>query len=267
MSFEDIFPSTTPRYRYEGIQQCLQILEQEQERLDREGRCDPYLIVNAIDERSFLELGSERDLRKSCEAYDHSSHQVLINIAVSSEHAVAGGTFNTIFTIWAHNVINTPLLNTGRRSVRGQTRTKNADLSWTLRDPPGGRSLKWPTLAVEVAFSEPRRKVEQDADFWLRQSGGEVKAVLSITVHRHGKITIEKWDLLPTPAGIAPRPTQTIEIVRNPAPNCPRIQGQLQLQFQDLFLRNKQKEETDFIFSYDDMEEIASDVWRFQFDE
>jgi hypothetical protein len=122
-------------------------------------------------------------------------------------------------------------------------------------------------LAVEVAFSEPQSKVKQDADFWLSQSSGEVKAVLSITVRRRGKITIEKWDLLPTPTGTTPRPTQTIEIVRNPAPNCLRIKGALKLQFQDIFLRNKQKEETGFIFSYSDIEMIADDVWHFQFGE
>jgi len=266
MFYEDVLPSTTPRYEYEGIQHCLQILEQWSERSERESRPNPYLIF-AIDERSFLECfvnSGESLLTKSWETYDHSSNHVLIKMQ-SVEHATAAGAFDVIFTLWAHGVRDTPLSSTSTRIVRGHTRTKRADSSWTPRDPPAPRSTKWPTLAVEVAWSEPRAKLQQDVAFWLNESKGEVKAALTITVRAHGRIAIEEWVLPTTGNTTIPYPNQKIEIVRNPGPNCPRIQGQLTLQFRDIFLRDKRGKETDFTLSHSDMEEIGDSVWKFQF--
>ncbi|KAJ5812513.1 hypothetical protein N7474_008814 [Penicillium riverlandense] len=270
MFFEEVLPSTTPRYEYEGIQGFLHILEQEQERYEREGSFNPYIIF-AIDEHSFLEcfVDSEEDLlTKSWETYDHSSHNILIKMETAN-HAVAAGAFDSIFSTWARRVRDNPLACTARTAVRGHTRTKRADSSWTPVFLPAGRSPKWPTLVLEVAWSERRPKLERDIDFWLRESNGDVKVVLSITVHPCGIISIEKWDLSPTSSGngTAPRPTQKIEIVRKPTPNCPRVKGQIQLQFQDIFLRDKEGTDIDFIISHSDMEEIASQVWGFQFEQ
>jgi hypothetical protein len=53
MSEEDL-PATIPRYRYEGIEQCLEIMDKELQRYGCEGDGNPYVIVFAVDERSFM---------------------------------------------------------------------------------------------------------------------------------------------------------------------------------------------------------------------
>lgn len=247
----------------------LQILEQELERLELESSLNPYIVFTGVDQRSFLECFEDSEeslLTKSWDTYDHSSQQIIIKMP-STNHEIAASAFSQIFFLWARQVRDNPLVATNRATVRGSTRSKEADISWRPLLPPTGRSNKWPTLAVEISWSEQRLKFEQDVDFWLSESNGDVKVALTISVHARGRITIESWELASAPAGgvSKPHPTQRIEIVRNPAPNCSPIEGQLTLPFQDIFLRDKQKDETDFTLTHNDMEDIATVVWATQF--
>lgn len=57
VSFKDVLPSTTSRYNFEGIEQCLRVMGEEfyqYEREQSEGLSNPYVIMN-VDERSFLD--------------------------------------------------------------------------------------------------------------------------------------------------------------------------------------------------------------------
>ncbi|KAJ5569569.1 uncharacterized protein N7459_008999 [Penicillium hispanicum] len=267
MFLEDILPSTTPRYKYEGIPQCLRILEQEQERHESARSFNPYLIFFAVDESSFLKcfVNSDKSLiTQSWEMYDHSSHNVLVKLSTTSL-IEAAATFDSIFSTWARRVQNNLLTATSSSPVSTETRSKRADLSWTPAHPPVGRSSQWPTVIVEASWSERRRKLENDVGFWLNKSNGQVKVVLTIAVHPGGRIDIEKWDLPPVPGSKAtPCSTQKIEIVRDPAPNTSKVRGRLDVKFQDVFLREKEGTETDFALSHSDMEEIAMKVWASQ---
>lgn len=70
---EEVLPATTPRYQYQGIEQCLRILEQEVERFAREGG-NPYVIVFDVDERSFLKcFVNSEDLTSSWVTYNDSA--------------------------------------------------------------------------------------------------------------------------------------------------------------------------------------------------
>lgn len=90
-----------------------------------------------------------------------------------------------------------------------------------------------------------------------------------MTVHARGRITIEQWGRNQRPDGSVDLriPAQMIEIVRKPAPNYPRVNGQLNLQFRDVFLREKEGTETDFVFTEKYMEYIGGAVWTIQFPE
>ncbi|CAG8932832.1 unnamed protein product [Penicillium salamii] len=61
-----------------------------------------------------------------------------------------------------------------------------------------------------------------------------------------------------------PSPNQKIEIVRNPHPGCARVNGQLGIQFLDVCLREKREEESDFVLTATDMEELARHIWAYQ---
>jgi hypothetical protein len=267
MSFQDILPSTTRRYSYENHRQCLEVLEQECERWEREevpfgDSYNPYFIID-IDESSFLKYFARQEdklLSQSWEIYDHISQSALLKTE-SSVHAVAAGAFNTIFSAWARPVAEPILSSTNTIPVRGRTRTKKADISWSPQTRPNGLSHKWPTLVGEVAWSEPRTKLKQDIKFWLDDPGSSVNAAITISILRN-KILVESWK---RGCNKPPAPTQTIEIVRNPRPGYPRVVGQLEIEFSDVFLRDKRQQESNFVLTATDMEELARHVWTYQF--
>lgn len=267
MPFQDILPSTTRRYRYEGPRQCLEVLEQESERWEREEVAlgcaySPYFIMD-IDEHSFLECfvnSEDKLLRLSWELYDHVSQSALLKME-SSAHAVAIGAFNTIFSAWARPVVHPLLSSMCTRTVRGQTRTKKADISWCPTEKPSGQSHKWPTFVGEVAWSERRSKLEADMKFWLDDPDSSVTAAITISVLR-GKIVVESWE---RGHNKPPSPKQKIEIIRTPRLGHAQVNGQLEIRFSDVFLREKREGESDFILTPADMDELASHIWAHQY--
>ncbi|KAJ5286500.1 hypothetical protein N7524_001806 [Penicillium chrysogenum] len=57
-----------------------------------------------------------------------------------------------------------------------------------------GRSNDWPSVVLEVAFSESRDKLQSDITYWLRASGGDVKMVITLQINQYSlNITIEDW--------------------------------------------------------------------------
>jgi hypothetical protein len=241
-------------------------LEQESERLEREEVAlgcayNPYFVME-IDECSFHECfvnSGERLLTLSWEIYDHVSHSALLKMQ-SSPHAVAIGTFETIFSAWARRVTDPYLLPTASANVRGQTWNKQPDISWRPMEMPHGRSHKWPTFVVEVAYSERRSKLQRDMNFWLGEPESSVNAAITISVLRN-KIMVESWER----GHDNPSPKQKIEILREPLPGCPRVKGHLEIQFSDVCLRDKRDGESNFLLTATDMEELACHIWAFQY--
>ncbi|KAJ5361925.1 hypothetical protein N7541_002769 [Penicillium brevicompactum] len=267
MPFQDFLPSTHRRYKYEGYRQCLEVFEQESDRWQREEvslgcAYNPYFVMD-IDERSFLECfvnSGDKLLMLSWEIYDHTSQSALLKME-SSTHAVAAGAFDTIFSAWARGVNDPSLSPTSTRTVRGQTRTKKADISWCPREMPNGRSNKWPTFVGEVAWSERRTKLHEDVKFWMDDPDSSVNAVLTISVLRD-KIMVESWK---RGHNTPPSPDQKIEIARQPRSGCPQVNGQLEIKFSDVFLREKREHESDFVLTAADMKELAGHIWAYQY--
>ncbi|KAJ5851867.1 uncharacterized protein N7529_011252 [Penicillium soppii] len=269
MSFQNFLPSNTPRYRYEGYHECLRLFEEEYEKFEHEEdplgcTYNPYFIMD-IDERSFLECfvnSGDNLLTLSWEIYDHVYQSTLLRMQ-SSAHAVAIGTFSTIFAAWARRVTHPILLNTTDRTVRGNSRTKKADISWTPEEVPSGRSHKWPIFVGEVAYSEPRSKLIEDMRFWLEDPESSVNVAITISVLR-GRILIESWEVSDNkPLS----PTQKIEIVRNLQLGCRQVSGRLEIKFSDVFLREPKPttRERNFIMTTADMHELATAIWEFQY--
>lgn len=266
MAYADVLPSTTPKYEFKGIQHCLQVVEGPGEQDEQcEGYMDsrnPYVIFT-IDERSFLDCfqnSEESSLRKSWEFYDPSTNELLVNIMETTPHAVGTTAFTRIFLAWSEpSNPNYPLVGTGTALFRGSSnQKKRADCSWMPEHP--GLDRRWPTIAVEVAWSEPRGKMIKDVNFWLNESSGQVNIVLTVNIYERGRISIEQWKM----GAHAPVPVQKIEITRNPAPKCEKIQGSMRLSFEDIHLRPKGPNDTDFIISHRDMEILADQVWHEQ---
>ncbi|KAJ5427545.1 hypothetical protein N7491_007987 [Penicillium cf. griseofulvum] len=238
MSYENYLPSA-PKYEFKGVQDYQQILDQ---RVDEDGECwgSEYTIFT-MDERSFLDffLNSEERLLDAWESYDPSINQLLV-IMPTSVHEVATTGFQLKFEAWIRTKNgNYPLDCTMGQTVRGTSgKRKCADCSWTPAH--SGLSLQYPSIAVEVAWSDTRKKVEDDMRFWLTQTEGKVNVALSITVQKRGRIIVEEWGI----KGTRIVPVQTIEIRYT---NAPRGKG-----------------DTDFVLTPGDMEDMAKRIWRFQ---
>lgn len=187
-----IFPPFTPIYPFKGFQDCFNIVQQATDQYDDESsKTSNHFSGFDIDGRSFFthfQNGEENMLSLSWEIYDHTHHILRIKM-VSREHETAKGNFSEIFADWYRSHSRDRLVNTGAQSVTGQHRSKQPDASWRPRYPPQGRDRKWPSIIVEVAWSERRAKAQQDMEFWLA-----VTVALSITVTR-SKISTERWHL------------------------------------------------------------------------
>ncbi|CRL18095.1 unnamed protein product [Penicillium camemberti] len=274
MSFEDVLPSTTPRYKYNngGIDECVRVMGQEVDRYEREssgGTSNPYFIMD-IDEPSYLECfinSGEGLLLLSSEVYNHASQSTIVEVG-SPTHATAVSALNEIFLAW-HSFDDTSIVNLGTAGFRGETISKKGAMSWVPEDPSSGELQDWPSLVCEVAWSVPRRKLLQDIEFWFKESKGQVKVVIAMTVHARGRISIEQWGRNQRPDGSMDLriPAQRIEIVRKPAPNCPRVSGELKLKFRDVYLREKKETDKDFVVTEKSMELLALQVWNVQFRE
>lgn len=274
MSFEDVLPSATPRYKYNngGINECVSVMGQEVDRYEREssgGTSNSYFIMD-IDERSYLECfinSREGLLLLSSEVYNHASQSTIVEVG-SPTHVAAVGALNEIFLAW-HSFHDTSIVNMGTAGFRRETISKKGAMSWVPEDPSSGKLQDWPSLVCEVAWSEPRRKLLQDIEFWFKESKGQVKVVIAMTVHARGLISIEQWGRNQRPDGSMDLriPAQRMEIVRKPAPNCPRVSGELKLKFRDVYLREKKETEKDFVITEKSMKLLALQVWDVQFRE
>jgi hypothetical protein len=220
---------------------------------------NPYFIID-IDERSFLECfvnSGEKLLMLSWKSYDHVFQSALIKMP-SAAHGTAISEFSRIVNDWLHEVKDTYVMHSTATSVRGSSKTKVADFSWTPYDLPAGRSRKWPTVVGEVAIWQTRASLQEAMKFWLDEPESKVQVAISITASKR-KILVERWVRRPN---MATSPDQWIEISREPRKDHPRISGHLGINFSDVVLRDKRPGETDFIMTPAAMDDFARYVWR-----
>jgi hypothetical protein len=154
---------------------------------------------------------------------------------------------------------------------------KEPDASWIPAILPSGRTDKWPSMVLEVGYSESLRRLRVDAAWWLSRSKGDVEVVLIISIHTRRPEIIEKWkkdprSTLPLPNRPnlrAPRrmvPERVQEIKLSASQNNVTVNGApLVLQFSDIFLRpTRNPQEVDFTHSQQDLMAMAAAVWKVQ---
>lgn len=188
------------RYPYKGRLQFLNIFYCEFDRLrqDSTGHVSEWILFD-IDEETFNQEflhSSDREITKSWASFSASENLMLIKIT-TPEHSHAATALNNELTfaleaMGLHRAIQT----FSGTAVRGDKKGKRGDHGWGPLRPPRGRSRKWPAVALEVAVSESQGKLNSDVRFWLRESQGDTKIVLTLRVNRTvPAITIEKWEL------------------------------------------------------------------------
>ncbi|KAJ5745296.1 hypothetical protein N7520_010478 [Penicillium odoratum] len=167
---------------------------------------------------------------------------------VSKPHQAAAGRFFVLFDNWATTIARKRLLIWGAAHVHHDDGTKSADAAWGPEDPHD-----WPTIALEVGFSETQWKVVEDMDFWTRTG---VNVSLTVCVMK-SKLVVERWRK--EDPNKPPVPTDKISISRD-TPK-PRIEGSIRFAFNDVFSKSRPDQKKDFILTDAMFCEVALTVW------
>jgi hypothetical protein len=126
----------------------------------------------------------------------------------------------------------------------------------------------WPTIVIESGVSETLPHLRFDTSWWLRESKGDVKIIIIISIKRaRPMIQIEKWELasivggqltLRSASNNAQIPTKTQEITIDPnaVTGAPLI-----LEFEKILLRPAVLPETDIAFSAQELSTWAARIW------
>ncbi|KXG52311.1 uncharacterized protein PGRI_085950 [Penicillium griseofulvum] len=157
----------------------------------------------------------------------------------------------------------------GEAEIESGSVKKNPDNSYGPVSLPAGRTDKWPTVAIETGYTGSKAKLACDARWWLIESGGDVKTVLTVFVHqRKREIIIERWRTIDRPMR-EQEGKNAAEVVQKVVMSQVKDQlvhitgGPLLVPFEDLFLRpvNANAGESDISLEDDDLKEVAGGVW------
>lgn len=261
-------PPTVNIYPWEGPDHFQNIVDLELQRFKEEdpersspSPCDWIVFSNVsetIFERNFEEEGS--DLRKEWKSYNRRCQLLFVEIAMGTdEHTEAAETFNDILKeAVSHMGLSNALKNFSQTTIRGEDRAKLPDHGWGPRRPPPGRSRKWPTVVLEVGVSQQKSKHEEDARFWLEESGGDVKVSLAMSVNRRiPEIVLQKWKV----SDGKPAMVQKVTVWRR-NDNIVFDNEPLVIEFEDLFLREADlPREVDIVFDQGDLRRLAENIW------
>ncbi|KAJ5044212.1 hypothetical protein EN45_013980 [Penicillium chrysogenum] len=262
MFYEDVLPPT-PKYEFKGVQDCLQILDQEVEKYEgNRYSSNPYIIF-IVDERTFFDCFEnpkqrEKLLATSVKAYEPSTNHLLLEME-SPAHAAARRAFERIFDRWI-GVVSCEIRADGSpMNYRGPGgKNKKPDSAFTPIRSILNRH--WPTVVLEVRYAETRSDLENDVKFWLIQAAQNVNVVISVEIFEPaGRVSMKQWKM--GEATKRPFPCQQMEFVRKPAPKTEQVTGSLRVPFEDVYLRPKKDGETDWVVTASDLDFIAEMVW------
>ena len=272
--------SDTNEYQYSGKKRFYSILTKELEVLE-DGKThakSEYLIFSNIDEWTFLKDFSD----PSSSSFDKLLYSLfreyipalgLLLIKMNTEvHELAHSALNTMIIrkFAAMNGLDLQLHTIPQSAKTSNGRTKKADQSYKPRVLPPGRDAKWPSVVIHGAWSQPPKKLADDARWWLTEPAGDVKAALTIAVNQNiREVKIEKWELVPCTAtrqntGKTFADVTCRIVVSQKEPGDPiRVVGHpLVVPFDSFFLRPANHNEGDIVMDKSDLETVANLVWE-----
>ncbi|KAL4786807.1 hypothetical protein BJX76DRAFT_346007 [Aspergillus varians] len=260
------------RYPYQGRDQFLRDFEMERQRyeVDTTSEASEWLLLTEVDNEtflnSFIEPVDETTLFTSWSSYDSELELLLVRMTKSGPHETAAEALNEeILAAISTMGLKGTLFKLGSRTQVAPMGKKEPDKSWLPKRLPRGRSSEWPSVVLEVAFSETPKKLQSDVRYWLRASDGNVKLVFTIRIGRQQpKITIETWKSADE-AHSRPHLQQITEISRQTNGRITVSESPLVLGFEDLFLRPPTgAKETDIELDENQLQSIAEEIWALQ---
>ncbi|KAL3712254.1 [4Fe-4S] proteins maturation [Talaromyces marneffei ATCC 18224] len=207
--------------------------------------------------------------------------RILIITMPSLPHEEAASSFEIMMvTLFKEMRVYRRIYLCGATRVDTPNRKKQADRSWK----PTRQHRKFPTVALEVRFSETTAKLERDIAWWINESKGEVKMGITIDIKpRSGHIEVKSWtaafESLSSHVYITangrqvldrhinhlppPRMTHRILLKRGINGAGPTIEGgDLVIPFRSLLLDEPGEGEGDFVITADTMlRDFAERIW------
>ncbi|KAJ5142946.1 uncharacterized protein N7515_001733 [Penicillium bovifimosum] len=178
--FLEHLPPDTPVYRY-----------------DRQCNIESLLPPYSVEDRFVVFKHFPSEIFAECEEVlpqrcDYSPPlQILIITMPGPQHEEAAVSFEAMIVILAEKMqVFRRIAGCGATRIDTPGRSKQADRSWK----PARQGRKFPTVALEVGFSETTAKLEKDVAWWINESEGEVRMGVTVDINRgSGCIEIESW--------------------------------------------------------------------------
>jgi len=189
---EYVLPSIH-RYPYKGRDDFVEIWDYELSIPDR----DDYFLMTNINKHTFEHdfVGTDDNFfLKTCNEYCHLSQSLLIRMR-SAEREYARAEFTNLISVAAVQMgLPHALQFLGSRDYQLGPKKKQADDAYV---PKVLASRPYPSVVLEVAWSESASKLRADAERWLTVSNGEVKAAITILVKKRSfDIIIQRWNIV-----------------------------------------------------------------------
>jgi hypothetical protein len=260
---------------YSRLQAFGVALEQLRNNVYHSRTTNQYLIVRDVDEDIMKHI--EDRGYKGVRYEWHSDLEVLIVKVPTRAHKTAAAEFGCII-IGATLTMGIPPIErrlTGAATFQAAVGTPKKEGDWSMM-PVNVRPNRgdFPTIVVEVGFSESLRKLRHDARLWFSMSNNDVQIVILIAVRvASNQVIFEKWVLVPIPAGRQatrhtpvqiPQAEQSITVTRT-LPNTFTITAgtaPLTLEFHKLFLRLPVGGEYDIVYTQAELFAIAQAIFE-----
>jgi hypothetical protein len=259
---------------YSRLQAFSAALEQLRNNVYHGRTTNQYLIVRDVDEDIMKHI--EDRGYKGVRYEWHGNFEVLIVKVPTAAHENAAAAFGFEISFTARTMgLPVERYLTGAATFKAAAGTPRKEGDWSMVPENVRPNLgDFPTIVIEVGFSETLRKLRNDARLWFSMSSNDVQIVVLIAVRAaDNQIIFEKWALGPvaadrrstrhTPPQL-PRAEQEITITRTP-PNTFAITNgtaPLTLEFNRLFLRLPVGGEHDVVYTQAQLIDIADAIFR-----
>ncbi|KAJ5096317.1 hypothetical protein NUU61_005673 [Penicillium alfredii] len=240
------------RYQYQGIGQFLAIRAMQCHRQQEDLGFSEWILFTGVEPQAFTRdflNTNDKNILRSWSAYDKTLRLLLAIMPVSPAHGAAATAFDRqLFEALKPLGLDESIRSTGPATRSGEHGARQPDCQFLPNRRPSGRTDDWPSLVVEVAFSESPSKLNASVRYWFQESKGDVKTVITLRINQtRPSLVFEKWE---NNNGRERR--QQVVAVQKGENNHVYVQpqnGALTIDFDKLFLRQpSQPRETDIQF-------------------
>lgn len=136
------------------------------QRKESDDQDSEWVLFTNVDEKTFTRdffNFPDKTLARTWNAFDKFQNLLLVTMTESTPHAIASQTFDEVLTdILTEMGLKRMLVHFGRSPRKGEEGAKAPDASYMPKRPPRGWPKDWPSMVLEVAYSESRKKLMSD---------------------------------------------------------------------------------------------------------